>query len=169
MRMAHPAWLGALALSGLLAARPAQAQAGQPANAPDQIELTRANIQERRQEIVQQIMELTPAQSDKFWPVYRDYRNEIARVSDQRVELIEKFAHQAATMSDEQSEKLLHQWFSLREQQINVQKKYAGKFRKVLPGAKVVRFYQTENLLDTIVSANIQASMPVAGDSATAP
>jgi hypothetical protein len=165
MRMAHPAWLGALVLSGLLSARSAQAQAGQPANGPDQIELTRANIQERRQEIVQQIMELTPAESEKFWPVYRDYRNEIARVSDQRVELIQKFANQAATMSDEQSEKLLHQWFSLREQQIGVQKKYAGKFRKVLPGAKVVRFYQTENLLDTIVSANIQASMPVAGDS----
>jgi len=165
MRMAHPAWLGALALSCLLTARPAQAQAGQTANGLDQIELTRANIQNRRQEIVQQIMELTPAQSEKFWPVYRDYRNEIARVSDQRVELIEKFVKQAATMSDEQSEKLLHQWFSLREQQIGVQKKYAGKFRKLLPGAKVVRFYQTENLLDTIVSANIQASMPVAGDS----
>lgn len=165
MRMAHPAWIGAVALTGLLTTRPVQAQAGQPANAQDQIELTRANIQERRQEIVQEIMELTPAQSDKFWPVYRDYRNEIARVSDQRMELIEKFAAQAATMSDEQSEKLLHQWFSLREQQISVQKKYAGKFRKVVPGAKVVRFYQTENLLDTIVSANIQASMPVAGDS----
>jgi len=163
--MAHPAWLGALALSCLLMARPAQGQAGQPTNGLDQIELTRANIQNRRQEIVQQIMELTPTESEKFWPVYRDYRNEIARVSDQRVELIEKFVNQAATMSDEQSEKLLHQWFSLREQQIGVQKKYAGKFRKVLPGAKVVRFYQTENLLDTIVSANIQASMPVAGDS----
>jgi hypothetical protein len=163
--MAHPAWLGALALSCLLPARPAEAQAGQTANGLDQIELTRANIQNRRQEIVQQVMELTPAQSEKFWPVYRDYRNEIARVSDQRVELIEKFVKQAATMSDEQSEKLLHQWFSLREQQIGVQKKYAGKFRKLLPGAKVVRFYQTENLLDTIVSANIQASMPVAGDS----
>jgi len=163
--MAHPAWLGALALSCLLMARPAQAQAGQPTNGLDQIELTRANIQNRRQEIVQQIMELTPTESEKFWPVYRDYRNEIARVSDQRVELIEKFVNQAATMSDEQSEKLLHQWFSLREQQIGVQKKYAGKFRKLLPGAKVVRFYQTENLLDTIVSANIQASMPVAGDS----
>jgi len=165
--MAHPAWLGALALSGLLTARPAQAQAGQTANGPDQLELSRANIQNRRQEIVQQILELTPAESDKFWPVYRDYRNEIARVSDQRVELIEKFVTQAATMSNEQSEKLLHQWFSLREQQIGVQKKYAGKFRKVLPGAKVVRFYQTENLLDTIGSANIQASMPVAGDSVT--
>jgi Spy/CpxP family protein refolding chaperone len=165
MRMAHPAWLGVLALSGLLTAQSVQAQAGHSGNGLDQIELTRANIQNRRQEIVQQIMELTPAQSEKFWPVYRDYRNEIARVGDQRVELIEKFVQQAATMSDEQSEKLLHQWFSLREQQIGVQKKYAGQFRKLLPGAKVVRFYQTENLLDTIVSANIQASMPVAGDS----
>ena len=165
MRMAHPAWLGALALSGLLSTRSVQAQAGQPTNGLDKIELSRANIQNRRQEIVQQIMELTPSESEKFWPVYRDYRNEIARVSDQRVELIEKFVNQAGTMSDEQSEKVLHQWFSLREQQIGVQKKYAGKFRKLLPGSKVVRFYQTENLLDTIVSANIQASMPVAGDS----
>jgi len=34
----------------------------------------------------------------------------------------------------------------------------------VLPGAKVARFYQVENALDTVVSANLQAAMPVAGD-----
>jgi hypothetical protein len=164
MRMAHPAWLGALALSGLLIAPPAHAQAGQPTSGQDQLELTRANIQTRRQEIVQQLMELTPAESEKFWPVYREFRNDIAKQGDERVDFMERFANQAATMSDDQSKKLLDEWFGLREKQIDLQKKYAGKFRKAVPGAKVVRFYQVENALNTIVSANLQAALPMAGD-----
>jgi hypothetical protein len=156
--------LGALALAAALAAPPAQAQAGMPTSSQDEIELTRANIQTKRQEIVQSMMELTPAQSEKFWPVYREYRNEVAKLGDQRLEFMERFANQAATMSDEDSKKLLDDWFKLRERQLDLQKKYAGRFRKVLPGAKVARFYQVENALDTIVSANLQAAMPVAGD-----
>lgn len=163
-RIIHRGSLGALALAAALAAPPAQAQAGMRTTAQDEIELTRANIQTRRQEIVQSMMELTPQQSEKFWPVYREYRNEVAKLGDQRLEFMERFANQAATMSDEESKKLLDDWFKLRERQLDLQKKYVGRFRKVLPGAKVARFYQVENALDTIVSANLQAAMPVAGD-----
>jgi hypothetical protein len=164
MRMAHPGWLGALALAGMLAAPSAQAQAGQPTSNKDDLELTRSNIQNRRQEIVQQMMELTPAESEKFWPVYREYRNEVAKLGDEKIAFMERFSSQAATMTDEQSKKLLDDWFNLRSKQLDLQKKYVGKFRKVLPGAKVARFYQVDNALDTVVSANLQAAMPVAGD-----
>ena len=167
MRMAHPAWLGAMALAGLLTAPPAQAQGGQPTSGQDQLELSRANIQTRRQEIVQQLMELTPAESEKFWPIYREFRNDVAKQGDERLDWTERFAKQAATMSDDQSKKLLDDWFSLREKQIGLQKKYAGKFRKAVPGAKVVRFYQVENALNTVVSANLQAALPMAGDTTT--
>jgi hypothetical protein len=112
------------------------------------------------------MMELTPTESEIFWPVYREYRNEVAKLGDAKIDLMHRFSDQAATMTDEQSKKLLDDWFKLREKQLDLQKKYAGKFRKVLPGAKVARFYQIENALDTIVSANLQAAMPVAGDTA---
>jgi hypothetical protein len=164
MRIANPSWLVSLTLAGTVAATSLEAQAGMPNTAQDEIELTRANVQTRRQEIVQSMMELTPEQGEKFWPVYREYRNEAAKLGDQRLEFMERFANQAATMSDEQAKKLLDDWFKLRERQLDLQKKYAGRFRKVLPGAKVARFYQVENALDTVVSANLQAAMPVAGD-----
>jgi hypothetical protein len=164
MRIAHSSWLVCLALAGTVAATPLEAQAGMPSSGQDEIELTRANVQTRRQEIVQSMMELTPEQSEKFWPVYREYRNEVAKLGDQRLEFMERFANQASTMSDEQAKKLLDDWFKLRERQLDLQKKYVGRFRKVLPGSKVARFYQVENALDTIVSANLQAAMPVAGD-----
>lgn len=164
MRTVYLGWLGALVLAGTISASPVRAQAGAPTSARDEIELTRASIQTRRQEIVQSLMELSPAESEKFWPVYHEYRNEMTKLGDERVKFIERFAGGAATMSDEESKKLLDEWFKLRERQLDLQKKYAKKFQKVLPGAKVARFYQVENAMDTIVSANLQAAMPVAGD-----
>jgi len=163
MRTVYRGWLGALVAAGTLTASPALAQSTTAASVHDDIELTRANIQTRRQEIVQSIMELSPTESEAFWPVYREYRNEVTKLGDERVKFIERFANQANTMSDEESKKLLDDWFKLRERHLGLQKKYAGKFRKVLPGAKVARFYQVENALDTVVSANLQAAMPVAG------
>jgi hypothetical protein len=164
MRVVHAGWLGAMMLVSAVATTPARAQAGVRTAGQDEIALTRADIQARRQEIVQSMMDLTPAESEKFWPVYREYRNEVAKLGDERVKFIERFANQAATMSDDEAKKLLDDWFKLRERQLDLQKKYAGRFRKALPGAKVARFYQVENALDTIVSANLQAAMPVAGD-----
>jgi polyhydroxyalkanoate synthesis regulator phasin len=164
MRTAYLAWLGALVLAGTATASSARAQEGASTSARDEIELTRASIQTRRQEIVQSLMELSEAESEKFWPVYHEYRNQMTKLGDERVKFIERFAGQAGTMSDEESKKLLDDWFKLRERQLDLQKKYAGKFRKVLPGPKVARFYQVENAMDTIVSANLQAAMPVAGN-----
>jgi hypothetical protein len=163
MRAFYAAWAVGLTLASAAAATPARAQATET-NAKDEIALTRAEVQTRRQEIIGAMMELSPEESDKFWPVYREYRAEIEKVGDERVKFIEQFAKNASTMSDEESKQLLDQWFKLRGRQLDIQKKYAGKFRKVLPGAKVARFYQVENALDTVVSANLQAAMPVAGD-----
>ena len=52
------------------------------------IELTRQQIQTERQALVAAGMELTDMQAAAFWPLYRDYRNELAPVGDRQVELI---------------------------------------------------------------------------------
>ena len=163
MRTANVVWAVGLTLASAAAAAPARAQTTE-INARDEIALTRADVQARRQEIIGAVMELNPEESDKFWPVYRDYRAEIEKLGDERVKFVEQFARNSATMSDEESKNLLDQWFKLRSKQLDIQKKYAGKFHKVLPGAKVARFYQVENALDTVVSLNLQAALPVAGD-----
>jgi hypothetical protein len=154
-----------IAVALAVSATPSWAQAT-TTNASDRIELSRSAIQTRRQEIVQSLMELTPEKSERFWPVYREYRNEVARLGDERLKFIDRFSRSAATMTDQQSKELLDDWFKLRQQQLDLQKKYVGRFRKVLSGAEVARFYQIENALDTVVGANLQADMPMAGDSA---
>ena len=165
MPQLRSAALVVLAWSLTAATTPCLAQATQ-ANLKDEIELTRSEVQSRRQEIVKELMELTPTESEGFWPVYRDYQRDAAKLGDQRVALIETYFANADRLTDEQADKLLEDAFKLRKNQLDLQKKYVGKYRKVMPAVKVARLYQIENALDAIISANLQASMPMIGDTA---
>jgi hypothetical protein len=164
----HAGW--ATLAFALIAASPCRAQDNQgnaatAANPKDEIALTRADVQKKRQEIVQQVMEFTPQESEKFWPVYREYQADAAKLGDQRVALIETYMTKAGTMSDTEAKEMLDKWFKLRQGQLDLQKKYVGKFNKVLAPVRVARLYQIENALDAIISANLQANMPVIGAS----
>jgi hypothetical protein len=171
MEFARRAGVAAAALALIVTATPCRAQNPQGYTAKSdtrgQIELTRADVQNKRREIVQKLMELTPEESQAFWPVYREYQAETAKVGDQRVTLIENYLKNSASMTDKQAEDLLKDWFKVRESQLGLQKKYVGKFRKVLPAVKVARLYQIENALDAVISANLQANMPMVGDTTT--
>lgn len=159
----------ALLASGMFAAAPpCHAQATQT-NLRDDVELTRADIQSKRREILQKLMEFTPEESQGFWPVYREYQTEAAKVGDQRVAMIENYLANSSTMTEKQAEDLLKDSFKFRENQLALQKKYVGRFRKVLPAVKVARLYQIENALDAVINANLQANMPMVGDTSTAP
>jgi hypothetical protein len=165
MRHTRTALLTALVCGLTAAATPGHAQAA-AGNLRDEIELTRSEVQSRRQEIVKELMELSPQESEAFWPVYREYQTDAAKLGDQRVALIETYFANAENLSEEQADQMLKDAFKLRKSQLDLQKKYVGKYRKVLPAVKVARLYQIENALDAIISANLQASMPMIGSTA---
>src|SRR5262249_12956173 len=67
----------------------------------EEIALTRAAIQTRRQAIVTAAMDLTAPESEAFWPLYRDYRTDMAKVDDRLVNLIIVYAGNYNSLSDD--------------------------------------------------------------------
>jgi hypothetical protein len=43
-----------------------------------------------------------------------------------------------------------------------LKRKYVKRFMKVLPAKKVLRYYQIENKLDTIINMDLAATIPLA-------
>jgi hypothetical protein len=125
------------------------------------IALTRASIQAKRQALVSGNLGLTEDEALAFWPVYRDYRLEMARVGDRLVKLITDFAASRESLTDEQATKMLNESLSIQSDELSVKKKFLGAFRKILPPKKVVRFYQIENKLDAIIRAEIADIIPL--------
>ena len=126
-----------------------------------EIELTRQKIQTERQELVAVGMELTDEQAAVFWPVYREYRNELAPVGDRLVALILGYAERYESMTDDYAEQMLKDYLDIQSKELEIKKKYVNRFKRVLPAMLVARFYQIENKLDAVVAHDLARSVPV--------
>ena len=123
--------------------------------------LTRASIQVRRQAMVTAAMDLDGAEAEKFWPLYRDYRNEMAKAGDRLVKLINDYADAYDSITDEQAGRMLDEYLSIQRATGEVKAAFVPKFRQIMPARKVARFFQVDNKLDAVINAQLAAGIPL--------
>lgn len=128
----------------------------------DEIALTRAAIQTRRQAIVTAAMDLTAPESQAFWPIYRDYRTDMAKVDDRLVDLIIVYAGNYKSLNDDMANKLLKEYLDIERDRITVKNQYVPRFLGAIPAVKVARFYQVDNKLDKKIQAELAEEIPLA-------
>ena len=126
------------------------------------IELTRASIQLRRQALVTAAMDLAPKEAEAFWPLYREYRMEMAKVGDRLSKLLVQYAGQYDTLTDAQAVKIMHEYLGIEKAKNSVKGKFVPRFQKVLPARKVMRFFQIDNKLDAVINAELASIVPLA-------
>jgi hypothetical protein len=127
----------------------------------EEIRLTRVAIQAGRQAIVTEAMDLTPAEMETFWPLYREYRFEAAKIGDRVVALIERYAANYDTLTEGAANKLLNDFVKIERARADLKVKFLPKFKKVLPATKVVRFYQIENKMDIAILNEMAEQIPL--------
>lgn len=158
-------WLETGAVSAQTTA-PAPSQEGQAGEATaditSEIELTRAAIQVRRQAIVTAAMDLTPKEAEAFWPVYREYRADMAKVNDRYVKLLVAYLDNYDALSDLLAARIMDEYLGVERDRTSVKARYVPRFRKFVPVRKVMRFYQVDNKLDAIINAELAAEIPLA-------
>jgi hypothetical protein len=147
--------------SAQTSATPAATPAQDDDDLTSEVALTRAAIQVRRQALVTAAMDLDGKEAEAFWPLYRDYRNEMAKVGDRLVKLINDYADAYDTITDDQAGKMLDEYLSIQRATNEVKAAYVPKFRQVLPARKVARFFQVDNKLDAVVNSQLAAGIPL--------
>ena len=125
------------------------------------IELTRSAVQVKRQAIVSQAMDLEPQESEAFWPLYRDYRLDMAKVNDRMVKLIGTYLENYETLSDDMASRMLDERLGIEKARLDVKKKYVARFKKVLPSRKTARFFQVESKLDSMFDVELAEHIPL--------
>jgi hypothetical protein len=154
--------VGLILAAGMLLGPTASAQTNEKfADLTGEIEMVRSMAQTERKAAVLQNMVFTAAESEAFWPLYNQYRGEIATVQDRLVKLIADYAATYETLTDAQAQDLLGDYLDYQADVLKVRKKYVGRFSKVLPGAQVARFYQIENKLDAVMNLTAASQIPL--------
>ena len=125
------------------------------------IKLTRTEIQAKRQAIVEQAIDLTTEQDKVFWPLYRDWRAKTAALFDRRIAVAQKI-DDGSQLTEADARQLVDTSLKLQREFIALREDYVKRFRKILPEAKVARFFHLESKMDAIVEYSLVSLVPLA-------
>ena len=67
------------------------------------LEMLRADMRTQKVAAITEVLDLTDAEGEVFWPIYREYELEISKLGDKRVALIKDFAMHYDTLSNEKA------------------------------------------------------------------
>jgi hypothetical protein len=152
--------LFALAVVAVIAvASPLAAQAQSVVD--DQQQLL-AQIQTDKRAVVLKSMNLDDAQMRAFTPVYDAYQADRKKLMDRAVELLNSYASNYDSMTDDAAKGILKDWLALQDDETGLVKQYAKKMGRVLPPTKVLRFVQIENKLNTVMRLPAVRAIPLA-------
>ncbi len=99
----------------------------------------RQEVEALRAAIFTQALDLSPEESQGFWPLFNEYeekRKDLRRQyrADRRLEL----------MTDEEAETFMEETFEREEKELELKKEYFRKFKSVLPVRKIARLPAAE-------------------------
>jgi len=131
------------------------------ADAQDDLQAVSEAIRNQKRIYIEKVMELTPQEKDAFWRLYAEYDSGLAKIAEKRITLATDFIVSQGTLSDAKALDMLNQKLRIDGDELAFKQLYVSKFKQVLPGRKVVRFYQTENRFDTAATAELYRNIPV--------
>jgi len=127
----------------------------------DNMQLVREKIKTDKKLFIAQNMNLTESEAKVFWPVYENYQKDLAKLVDKTVKLVENYAGNYQSMTEEAAKELINGYLALEGERVTLMKSFLPKFRKVLPEKKVARYYQLENKIDAVVNYGLARQIPL--------
>jgi Spy/CpxP family protein refolding chaperone len=83
-------------------------------------------------------LDLTEEESQKFWPIYNQYRQEMDALKE------ENTPQQVKNMTDKEADEFLNKMLEKKARELDVQKKYIQKLKSAIPAKKIALLLHAE-------------------------
>jgi hypothetical protein len=137
-----------------------QNMATEPPSGQQQLDIAAAGAQ--RKAIVGHNMYLSDVQASRFWPLYDAYESRMDKIEDRHIREIKNYVDSYKNLSDASANQKLDEVMAIQQTRLKTQQEYVPKFRAVLPGVLVTRFFQIDNKIRAMVQCNIAQMVPLA-------
>src|SRR5580765_2166304 len=94
---------------------PSAAYAAEELTIDQQVALIRSLSEAQRQATMAANVVLTEPEGAKFWPLYRDYRNEVAKINDKMIALLKEYADNFESMTDAKAKAYTSDYLSVQK------------------------------------------------------
>ena len=125
------------------------------------LNVLRSDVRTQVAALIEVAMEFSDAESEAFWPLYREYELEQSKLADARIEMLKEYAQNYASMSDEKADELVKTAQDLLKKRQNLNRDFQKKIRKELSGVRAARYWQVHNQIQTLIDLQIQSELPL--------
>jgi hypothetical protein len=125
-------------------------------------ELLRSDVRTQKIALLTELIGLSDAEDKVFWPLYRDFDAEMAKLGDERVRLIAEYAANYSQLTDAVADKLATTALELEARRQAAKAKHFARIKNALSARTALRFLQIEQQLLLIIDLQISAALPVA-------
>ena len=133
----------------------------QEANFKAYVELLRKDLKKDKVSILTEMMELSPEDAAKFWPVYNNYDKELTKLADERIAFIRMYAENYSSLSDEKVTQIANGLLDLESRRIQLRKQYFETMSRSLTPKLAARFLQIESQIEKLVDLQIASNLTI--------
>ena len=135
----------------------------QKKNIDQYITLLRENVRQQRAQITGAVMQLTPEESKKFWPIYDEYQTALTKLNDSRIQNLRTFATNYSQMTDEKTDHLMKEELNLRKQRDELMTRFYERVNQSLGAETAARFLLIESQIELIADLQLESMLPIGG------
>jgi hypothetical protein len=127
------------------------------------VEAMRADLSNGKVKTYTEVMRLSDDEAKAFWPIYKDYEDEVFENGDKRVALIKEYTSLTASraMTDPKARELASAWFDFHTQQLEILKKYHAILQEKISPIRAAQFVQIEHRFSLVVDLSIASELPL--------
>jgi hypothetical protein len=125
-------------------------------------ELLRSDVRAQKVAILTEVMGFTEAEDKAFWPIYREYDLEMAKLGDERTAMIQEYVNSYSKLTDEVADRLATRALDLEVRRQAVKAKCYQRVKAAIAPLTAARFLQVEQQLLLLIDLQISALLPIA-------
>ena len=121
------------------------------------IDKRKETIKAERIAFITSKIDLTPAEAQKFWPVYNEYINKQEDIMMQKRKNMRNFIKNQDNLTDKQTQDIIDKLILLKRQECNLFEDYNKKIEQILPIKKVALLYHSEKQFKRYLMKKMQS------------
>lgn len=119
-----------------------------------------ANLAPNREEIIIKVLNMSDGDVAIFSSIYREYQEELGRINDRRLVLIQEFAAIQVAMSQEMAEVMMEQFLELEEKEFEIRQKCLDRIEEKMSPNFAAMFYHVDTKLNLMINLQMATKLP---------
>ena len=130
----------------------------------DEIQQVQKEWGKDKKELVRTGMDLTAADSIKFWPVYNRYEKERQKLGRERILILQDYADHYLDITNAKADELINRIFKNDAALSKLQQTYYKSVKTALNAKQAAKFLQIESYINSVLKSLIQEEIPIIGE-----